>query len=114
LPPVPADKIKVELDALEEALRPAGDEAIAVGLQTLAELFEAPKEAALAHYVKILGELPEEALGLAVGRCMRELKFYPMPVEILERAEEYHRMTMTRTRLRTALWRLDLDRRKRA
>lgn len=112
-PPAPAAEITGMLATLDEALRPAGAEAIAVVLQTLAELFEAPKQTAIAHYVEILGEVPEEALGMAVKRCMRELKFYPMPVEILERADEYHRMTNARTRLRTALWRIDLDRRRR-
>jgi hypothetical protein len=81
-------------------------------LEPLSDVFGPPRPEAGPHYLEILSDLPAEALRLAVERCLRGLKFYPMPIEILERADEYHRLHIAQTRLRTALWRIDLEQRR--
>jgi hypothetical protein len=109
--PLPAstEVIIAALAEVNERLRPADDETIAVLLQPLAEVFGAPADEAGQHYLAALSDVPPHALATAVRRCIRELKFYPMPAEIIERADEFAELKDARTRLRLALWRKQFD-----
>ena len=103
-PPVTAEAVRIGIERYEAALLPAEPADIAAALEPLAHVFDPPPAAAGPIYVSALSDIPREALALAVQRCIQQCKFYPRPVEIRERADEYDVAIMVRQRLRTALW----------
>jgi hypothetical protein len=113
LPPVPQAEINRLLAEIDGMLVPSDADAIAVMLLPLGELFGPPRPEAIPRYIETLSDIPTEALAGAVYRCMRECKFFPAPVEIRERADDFHHLHTVKTRLETALWRIDFETRRR-
>jgi hypothetical protein len=113
LPPVSRDEIGAALIQVDDMLAPADETAIAVMLLPLGELFGPPRPEAVPRYIETLRDIPEHALSVALSRCMRECKFFPAPVEIRERADEFHRLHAAKARLETALWRIEFEARRR-
>lgn len=113
LPPVSRDEIGDALIQVDDMLAPADETAIAVMLLPLGELFGPPRPEAVPRYIETLRDIPEHALSVALSRCMLECKFFPAPVEIRERADEFHRLRAAKARLETALWRIEFEARRR-
>ena len=113
LPPVPAGEIQRCLDQLGAMLAPADAGMISVMLMPLLELFGPPRPEAMPRYVETLSDIPAAALASSIYRCMRECKFFPAPVEIRERAEDFDRLKTAKVRLETALWRIEFEEKRR-
>ena len=109
---MPADEIGRCLGQLHVLLAPADEEAITVMLLPLVELFGPLRPEAVPRYVETLGDIPAPALASAIHRCMRECKFFPAPVEIRERADDFHHWQTAKNRLETALWRIEFEKRR--
>jgi hypothetical protein len=101
---MPADEIRGLMAELAVQLTPAGEEAMAVLLAPLSDLFGAPADEAIPRMFEALADLPADALAKAVARCMRECRGYPYPADIRDRATEYRDLRYTQLRLGTALW----------
>jgi hypothetical protein len=112
-PPVPAQTIGISLAQLDALLAPADQTAIVLMLVPLVELFGPLRPEAVPRYVETLGDIPAQALARAIYRCMRECKFFPAPVEIRERADDFDRLKTAKVRLETALWRIAFDGKRR-
>jgi hypothetical protein len=105
-PPVPADEIRHLMAEVAVRLQPAGEDAMAVLLTPLSDLFGSPTPEATQVMFKVLADIPAEALEQAVARCLRECRDYPKPVDIRDRATEYRDLRLAQLRLGTALWTL--------
>jgi hypothetical protein len=112
-PPVPAQTIGISLAQLDVLLEPADQAEIVLMLMPLVELFGPLRPEAVPRYVETLGDIPAPALATAIHRCMRECKFFPAPVEIRERADDFHHWQTAKNRLETALWRIDFEAKRR-
>jgi hypothetical protein len=105
-PPRPADEVRRLIGEVAARLKPASQDAIAVLLAPLADLFGAPPKEVMPCMFEALADLPADALTQAVARCMRECRGYPYPVDIRDRATEYRDLRYAQLRLGTALWML--------
>ena len=101
------------LAQVDRFLSPADEAAIFLILNDLGELFGYLRPEQAQKYMQLLSDIPERALAAASQRCLIECTAFPWPKEILERADEFHELKTTKTRLETALWRIDLDERRR-
>lgn len=110
---MPAQTIGISLAQLDVLLAPADQTAIVLMLVPLVELFGPLRPEAVPRYVETLGDIPAQALASAIYRCMRECKFFPAPVEIRERADDFDRLKTAKVRLETALWRIAFDAKRR-
>jgi hypothetical protein len=109
LPPVPQREIEAELDALRQVFIPADEAAIVVMLEPLRRLFGPLRSEQVTEYVDILSGMPEFCLYEAVERCRRECESYPFPKVIIEKADAFHAFRTAKTRLETALWRIEFE-----
>ena len=109
---MPAQTIGISLAQLDVLLEPADQAEIVLMLMPLVELFGPLRPEAVPRYVETLGDIPAPALASAIHRCMRECKFFPAPVEIRERADDFHHWQTAKNRLETALWRIEFEKRR--
>lgn len=65
-------------------------EAFQQGMKHLTAMWpdRAPSPATMTVYAESLSHLHDSTFLAAVGRCLRECKFFPVPAEILSRADE--------------------------
>jgi hypothetical protein len=105
-PPVAAAEIRRLIGEVAKQLTPAGEDALAVLLAPLSDLFGAPGPEVIERTFEALADIPAEPLAKAVERCMRECRGYPYPVDIRDRATEYRQLREAQLRLGTALWML--------
>jgi hypothetical protein len=108
-PPATAAAIFDVLAQVDAAIVPMSFEEFLEAVVPMGDLFGPPKPEMLAQSYEIVKEIPLPAFMEAAGRCMRECREFPMPVDLLQRADQYHRLTRARSRLETALWRLDVE-----
>jgi hypothetical protein len=99
----------VLLASLAEYCRPASSDEILVELLKLARLFGPLDDEQIGEYVDLLSDLPLVCLQESVERCRRRCRVYPKVADLLENAVGFHRLLTVRTRLETAIWRLEKD-----